>query len=318
MRAAFGLLALAVYGIAAEPDSLDLAQSWVTDAELARFARRTDLRSLNLSQTKITDIGLEHLKSLRGVRELDLRYAEYITDAGIAYLKGWKDLERLDLRGTRITSRALEHVAGLTRLRSLDVAFTDVSDDGLEFLTGIEKLESLAIGGNRMSGAGLPLLKQLPALRRLDVSGIQRVDSGLWGLSLTAANLRHIAALKHLTHLDLSGANISDRIIDRPGHPDAERSELRDLGPLSALNELEVLDLSHLPVDADALKSLGPLPKLRDLRLGLCKKVGDEAAPVLAALPSLRVVYLTGSGFTAEGVAALGKARPGLIVRKAD
>ena len=318
MRIAIAFLILSGCGLAADPDALDFTQSWITDGDLARIGRMTGLRTLNLSQTKITDIGLEHLKTLQGVRELDLRFAEYISDAGLAHLKGWKDLERLDLHGAKVTSRVLEHLAALTNLRSLDVGHTEVSDDGVEFLTGLEKLESLAIGSNRLSGACLPLLKQLPALRRLDVSGIQRVDSGLWGLSLTAANLRHIAELKRLTWLDLSGANISDRIIDRPGHPDAERSELRDLSPLAALDELETLDLSHLPVDADAIRSLGRMAKLRELRLGLCRKLDDGVVPALSAMPSLRVVYLTGTGVTAEGIERLRAAKPGLAVRKAD
>ena len=41
-----------------------------------------------------------------------------------------------------------------------------------------------------------------------------------------------------------------------------------------------------------------------------CKRVGDDAAPVLASFRSLRAVDLTGTSFTEKGVAALRQAKP--------
>src|SRR5437867_2627513 len=112
--------------------SLDLTSTWVTDADLAKVGRMAQLRALNLSHTKVTDAGLEHLKPLQNVTDLNCYYAEYITDTGIAHLKGWKKLEHLNLRGTKVTSRVFEHLAQLTGLKSLDVAFTEVDDEGFQ------------------------------------------------------------------------------------------------------------------------------------------------------------------------------------------
>src|SRR5687767_5966371 len=131
---------------------------------MAKVGQMRELRKLDLSRTKITDFGLEHLKPLTNLRELSLYYAEYITEDGIAHLKGWKDLEVLNLRGTRVTSKVFEHLASLTNLRVLDLGFTQIDDDGFEHLAALTKLEKLIIGGNRLTGACLPLLKLLPAL----------------------------------------------------------------------------------------------------------------------------------------------------------
>jgi Leucine-rich repeat (LRR) protein len=177
----------------------------------------------------------------------------------------WKRLERLNLRGTRITSKVFDSLAKMTSLRSLDIAFTQIEDDGFEQLSALTKLESLAMGGNRLSGASLPLLKLLPALVSLDVGGIQRVDSGLWGLPLTSENLARIAEVKQLRSLSLAGATLADRGVDRPGHPEAERSEMRDLGKLAELVNLERIDLSRLPVTAEDLRLFEGLSKLREL-----------------------------------------------------
>lgn len=271
---------------------LNLADTWVSDADMAKVATLRGLRKLDLSHTRITDRGLEYLAPLENVTDLNCEFAEYLTEEGVAHIRHWKRLERLNLRGTKVTSKVFDSLAKLESLRSLDISSTQIEDEGFEQLSSLAKLERLAIGANRLSGAALPLLKLLPALDDLDVGGLQRVDSGLWGLPLTETNLARIAELKALRSLSLAGATLSDRGVDRPGSPEAERSELRDLSPLAALVNLEKLDLSRLPVTAESLAPLARLPRLRELRLGLATKVDDSALPILLRIEQ---VYVTGS-----------------------
>ena len=96
---------------AGETIGVDLSNTWVTDADLAKLARLPQLESINLAYTKITDQGLEHLAPLKNVKVLNLYYAESVTDQGIAHLKHWKNLEHLNLRGTKVTSSLFEHIA---------------------------------------------------------------------------------------------------------------------------------------------------------------------------------------------------------------
>jgi Leucine-rich repeat (LRR) protein len=287
---------------AGEIVELNLADTWVSDADMAKVAALHHLRKLDLSHTRITDRGMEYLAALENVTELNCNFAEYITEDGVAHIRNWKRLERLNLRGTKVTSKVFDSLAKLTSLRALDLSSTQIEDEGFEQLSSLTKLESLAIGANRLSGAALPLLKLAPSLRELDVGGLQRVDSGLWGLPLTDENLTRIAELKQLRSLSLSGATLSDRGVDRPGSPEAERSELRDLSKLAALVNLERLDLSRLPVTAESLEPLARLPKLRELRLGLAGKVDDAALPTLLKIKS---VYITGSKLSPEALAKL-------------
>ena len=143
-------------------NSVDLTSAWITDADLARIGSLGHLRILNLSHTKITDVGMQYLKELTGVTELNLYYAEYITEDGIAPLKEWTSLERLNLRGTKVNSKVFDHLAHLTSLRALDLAYSQIDDEGFEQLSSLTHLEELAIGGNRLTGGCLPLLKMLP------------------------------------------------------------------------------------------------------------------------------------------------------------
>jgi Leucine-rich repeat (LRR) protein len=300
------LLSLSIEGARVVEDregniiELDLTGTWVTDADLAKVAPLRHLKRLDLSHTRISDGGLEHLKPLPEVVELNCYYAESITEDGIAHLGGWKNLQHLNLRGTKVTSKVFEHLAGLTNLRSLDLGFTQIDDEGFEHLAALVRLEKLAIGGNRLNGRSLTLLKLLPALVDLDVSGIQRVDSGLWGLPLTGDNLRRIGQLHPLRSLSLARATLADRGVDRPGHPEAERRELRDLSQLSALVNLERLDLTGQPVTAEGLKNLALLPKLRELRLGSAPKLDDSAVPLLLSLKPLQTLYISNTSLSPE------------------
>lgn len=284
----------------------DFTSTWISDADLDTVAAMPKLRVLRLGQTKIGDTGLERLRALREVRELDLYYAEYITEDGLAHLRGWKRLEKLNLRGTRVTSKVFAHLGALTGLRWLDVAFTQVDDEGFDELLKLGALEHLALGGNRLAGSCLAALKSMPALTSLDAGGTQRVDSGLWGLALNEQNLTRIAGLKGLRRLSLAAATINDRGIDKPGHPEAERTDLRDLAALRALPALEFLDLSRQPVTAESIRTLRGMPALRELRLGLASKINDSAVPELLALTGLRRVYAYGTAISPAGVTRLG------------
>src|SRR4029077_3635969 len=97
--------------------------SWVTDSDLERFATMTDLRRIDLSHTRITDIGFEHLKKLEKVQSVNLYYAEMIGDGALAAMKDWKQLRELTLRGTKVTDAGLAPLANHGALESLDIGF---------------------------------------------------------------------------------------------------------------------------------------------------------------------------------------------------
>ena len=298
-------------GGAAEQDSsgnvigIDLSSTWTTDADMARLGRLTSLRKLDLSHTKITDIGLEHLRGLPQVVDLSLHFAEYISDGGVAHIKGWTRLERLTLRGTKVTSRVFDHLKGLEALRSLDLSSTEITDAGFESLASLPHLETLAIGGNRILGPALSLLKLLPALRHLDVGGIQRVDSGLWGIALNDSNMRKIGELTRLETLKLNGANISDRGLDRPGHELARRKEVTSLPNLKGLVNLRGLVLNRTPLTRPALDALRELPQLRHLSLEYATGVDDQAIAALLVLEQLESLQLSGTAVTDDGLRQL-------------
>jgi Leucine-rich repeat (LRR) protein len=249
---------------------VDLRSSWVTDSDLPRLVDLPYLTHLDLSLTRITDHGMQQLKNAPGIVDLNLYYAEQITDEGMAAVRGWKKLKRINLRGTKITDTTLEHLANVTTLESLDAGFAQITDVGLDRLTSLPNLKELAIGGNKLTDAGLQSLRQFPGLTSLSLGGSQRTDSGLWSISLTESGLDAVITLKELRELRLDG----------------------------------------MPVSARWLEKLKVLNKLEQLSLQGCKRLSDDAAPLLASWPALRVLYLHETAMTEKGVAELRRAKP--------
>jgi Leucine-rich repeat (LRR) protein len=254
--------------------SVDLRARWVSDSDMAALAALPNLAHLDLSLTRISDHGLQQLKAALAITDLNLCYAELITDAGLSAVKGWKHLRRLNLRGTKVTDTTLQHLSAVTTLESLDIGSAQITDVGLDLITSLPNLKELTVGGNKLTDNGLQPLRQLPGLTYLDLTGSQRTDSGLWSVSLSEPGLDAIDTLRNMRWLRLNGTLIAARGLER----------LKDLA------RLERLDLEG------------------------CKRVGDDAAPVLASFRSLNAVDLTGTSFTEKGVVALRHAKPDLKI----
>jgi internalin A len=249
---------------------VDLRSSWVTDSDLYRLVDLPHLTHLDLSLTRITDHGMQQLKNAPGIVDLNLYYAEQITDEGMAAVRGWKKLRRVNLRGTKITDTTLEHLANVTTLESLDAGFAQITDVGLDRLTPLVRLKELVIGGNKLTDAGLQSLRQFPGMSSLSLGGSQRTDSGLWSISLTESGLDAVITLKGMRELRLDG----------------------------------------MPVSARWLEKLKALDKLERLSLQGCKRLGDDAVPVLASWPALRVLDLKETAMTEKGLSELRRAKP--------
>ena len=80
--------------------SLDLTERKITDAGLKEIRELTSLTTLSLSHNRITDAGLKELRALSKLTKLELT-GNAITDAGLAELRELKNLATLDLARTK-------------------------------------------------------------------------------------------------------------------------------------------------------------------------------------------------------------------------
>ncbi len=130
--------------------------------ETPYFKGLTNLQTLFLDGSQITDAGLKHLEGLTKVTELYLNHTE-ITDAGLEHLEGLTTLRRLDLIETQVTDAGLEHLEGLTNLEWLylsDTQITDAGLAGLEHLEGLTNLERLDFRRPQVTDQGVKRLQE--------------------------------------------------------------------------------------------------------------------------------------------------------------
>lgn len=317
-----------------------LGNTWATDGDVERLASLGDLRRLDLSLTYVSDRGIDGLRRLEGLQELNLFAAEFITDTALSYLRGHSNLRKLNLRGTDVTDVAVEYVAELRALRTLDISFTQIGDIGMEHIDRLSELEELRIGGNKITGVGLRTLQLLPNLRALSLTGLQRRNAGrCWAVSVREAELETLATLKALRHIDLGrGVGLGGSGTGRP-QCDIEGGGIRvtDMGleKLKTLENLQSIELSGAEITTAGLASV--LPAWRELRrLSLWNIEGlddgvaialtelerlevldlsrtsltDEGLMTLANIPSLRRLYVSRTNVTAPGVAAFRDKHP--------
>lgn len=292
--------------------------TWAADGDLEHIAGIKSLKRLDLSLTRITDLGIERLRPLTGVEELNLYACEHISDTSLAHLRHWKNLRRLNLRGADITDTGLAYVASHRHLEALDISVTQVTDNGMEHLAELTGLRELTLGANKITGLGLHVLQLLPNLRKLSLSGLQMRNSGFWSVAVRDLDIDVITQLDQLEHLDAADLKLTDlgvkklAALRRLHFLDLSRTQTGEAGvaALAGLGELRTLHLSSVEeIDDEAAKHLTAMGLLTTLDLS-STKVSDETLHELSKLPNLKTLYLDGAMVSAEGVREFRNRRP--------
>lgn len=185
--------------------------------------------SISLAETGASDIGLQRLKGLAALQELDLS-GNPITDSGLEVLAPFKTLTKLNLAGTHVTGNGLAHLLACKKLADLDLSRCPITDEKLDVVKGFLSLVALRLNTTSISDAGLQALKPLVNLNELYLADTRVTGSGLnnlkrkdnldpkkqllvLDLSLTPikdSNMEFISNFAALRHLRLNWSAISD------------------------------------------------------------------------------------------------------------
>ena len=216
---------------------LDLSNSKLTDAGLAHVEGLTKLRQLVISNGSFTDAGLAHLQNLLELRTLSLSADLDVGDDGLKHLVGLIHLKTLDLPGKRISDKGLANLAVMSDLQALSLEKSRIQGPGLAQLRGLKKLKQLNLGQTLIEDNQLAQLVELPALEELDLEMTGVSDAGL----------ESIGKLAKLKSLNLMGTKVSDD----------------GLGKLAGLKKLQTLRVLGTAITKDGKKKLNKLlPKL--------------------------------------------------------
>jgi Leucine-rich repeat (LRR) protein len=255
----------------------------ITDSGLKHLANLKELRILSLWRTPgITDAGLAYLTDLTKLQHLNLYHCE-ITDAGLVHLRTMEDLETLNIARTGVTGPGLSHLGRMSRLRKL---FTPTNSAGLTHIGRLYALQELCAYQTRkpIPGDGLAHLANLKSLRILQLGDNLCSDAGLATLS----------GLSGLTQLGIGGERVTDA----------------GMNHLAKLRGLQELTVHKSRVTGDGLALLLDLPGLTSLDLQGSTGVGDSGVEPLSRLTCLRILGLTGTTVSDDGMTVIRRALP--------
>ncbi|MAQ91415.1 MAG: hypothetical protein CMM03_16280 [Rhodopirellula sp.] len=119
------------------------------NGNLGPIAGHPNLETLLLARSSVTDADLLVLETLPKLRNLNLSETQVSDDAG-PILAELHELTQLQLSGTQITDRTLAHVSELTELEVLRVDFTEVTNAGVASLNNA-KLHTLGLIGTEVN-----------------------------------------------------------------------------------------------------------------------------------------------------------------------
>jgi Leucine-rich repeat (LRR) protein len=161
---------------------LDVMNTHITDKALLLMAIRdkTELETLGLEFTNVTDASLKELEGAPNLKALYLGGVTGITDAGLVYLSKCPNLDRLVMWGiSNITNVGLKHISVLTKMKRLNLRGAQITDDGLKELQGMTDLRVLFLWDTAITDAGLEHLKVFKKLETLILNNTKTTDAGI-------------------------------------------------------------------------------------------------------------------------------------------
>jgi hypothetical protein len=180
--------------------SLRIRGSRLTDAGMARLSGLTRLTLLDVSSAPITAAGLKALG------KLDRRSRLFLDETKVDDLTPLAQLPSLSmvvLGKTPLTDAGLASAVELRSLTGLILRETAISDAGLAHLANVTTLTSLNLSGTKITDAGLAQLANLPRLRSLILTSTAVTDAGLVAL----------ARMRSLQTVNLKGTRTTDAAV---------------------------------------------------------------------------------------------------------
>ncbi|MEZ4489822.1 MAG: protein kinase [Cyanobacteriota/Melainabacteria group bacterium] len=201
--------------------NLQLSDSQVTNKTIEALTGK-EIKSLDLSYTKVTGEGLKHIPKIKGIHTLELNGLTGITDESLKYLVP-VDLYQLNMDSTKISDKGLMPLVAIPKLQMLSLTGCDnITDRGILAFKDHPKLTNLSVSSTKVSSKALGQLSGLTCLRvnfnGFDDSDVQNLLSlnklevlYLRGSKITPEGVKLLCKLPKLNRIDLNAAaNLSE------------------------------------------------------------------------------------------------------------
>jgi len=237
----------------------------VTDDACIHLGNFPKLESLCVSRTKIGNIGVRRIASIKSLRHLRLSGLSRLTDLGMMSVRRLESLESLDISSCGLVTTFPPPIASL---KELNINHTGICDRNIVDKSGegFSSLRSLSMDSCRIGDRGVKLLFQhMRSVEHVDLADLGISHEGIVGLAnlrqLRSVNLfycnvnaeavRLLSQVKSITAVNLDNREVGD-------------SALRHLVNLPNLRKLDVYSAS---VTDDGIASIVQITTLEDLEV---------------------------------------------------
>ncbi|KJE98123.1 hypothetical protein CAOG_008139 [Capsaspora owczarzaki ATCC 30864] len=102
------------------------SDSWVDSDSQLHGGQEMRLTDVDLSDSTVTPVGMQHFSNLKHLKRLDLSGNSYLTDDSIARLVD-SPLQVLNVSNTPLTDKCVSSLTSMSALQELDVRETKLS-----------------------------------------------------------------------------------------------------------------------------------------------------------------------------------------------
>jgi Leucine-rich repeat (LRR) protein len=262
----------------------------LTSAGIVSLAGLTSLKSLDLSNTGLSDTSLRVLCMSLQLEEL-LVACCVITSEGLCFLQNQRRLRVLDL-GCCDDITELGPLVQLTQLRDLNLSDCEgLWDHSLSPLSQLVDLQKLGLRSEQLTQACLCHLRSLVSLQKLDVD-FDLSDTGLRSIASLAA-LQKLTVCKEVTSFGLRSMS---RLLGLQSLDLSNCLRLTDegLSHLTRLKALHTLNLRAVPIADAGMAYVSRICSLTSLDLTDCHQITAQGLWTLEALEQLQELRMAG------------------------
>lgn len=266
------------FNTALDETSLSIIDSRrITDEILReRLKAYSGYQELDLSDSRVSDKGIEMLVGLPRLKTLVLRRCYKITDAGMTSLSKIPTLAEIDVRDTKVTTAGIAKLVNLPELESLWISGKDLGDDCCAIVGQMKHLLLLQADDTNFGDSGIQKLSPLAKhLKQLRLDNTRVGDAGL----------KTIGTFKQLVRLNLSGTKVTDA----------------GIASLAGLSAMRQFSLQNTRVSDKSLPSIAKMTALEELSVAECK-ITDAGVKIIGEMKALLILSLANTGVTDAGL----------------
>jgi hypothetical protein len=273
----------------------------MTDAALERLPQLDFVTRINFGGAKrLTDEGIRQLARMPQLQELDL--SEYpggrITDRGLEALKSLTELRRFQMCWqSGVTDDGMANLAFCERLEDVNLLGTPTGDGAIRALTDKPALRNFKTG-RMVTDAGLPLLQQFPIFKTWQGGEVK------FGLMSFESEPTHLLLDGPFTDKGMEGVMGLDGLCGLSFFWHVSAFTPAGLKPLAGLANLEFLGCQGELCDDEAMRHIAAIPRLRML-MGQGTVASDAGFEALSRSQTIEYIWgrecpnLGGRGFMA-------------------